>query len=150
MKSIEIMHKFFGSGHPSDKCGDCKNLIKDGNYYKCRIYGNTSSEASDWRKKRNACAMFNVPYNGMLHTIKFVMVLRLHPPHIDVFIGNPTPVTKDEAIASVTEEIADVNVCMVKVMMELNISAGDVVDTMRWKAMRARERMEGSDVSHCE
>ena len=64
--------------------------------------------------------------------------------------GNPTPVTKDEAIASVTEEIADVNVCMVKVMMELNISAGDVVDTMRWKAMRAQERMEGSDVSHCE
>lgn len=64
--------------------------------------------------------------------------------------GNPTPVTKDEAIASVTEEIADVNVCMVKVMMELNISADDVVDTMRWKAMRAQERMEGSDVSHCE
>ena len=65
MKSIEIMHKFFGSGHPSDKCGDCKNLIKDGNYYKCRIYGNTSSEASDWRKKWNSCAMFNMPYNGM-------------------------------------------------------------------------------------
>ena len=53
-------------------------------------------------------------------------------------------------VTSVTEEIADVNVCMVKVMMELNISAGDVVDTMRWKAMRAKERMEGSDVSHCE
>ena len=64
--------------------------------------------------------------------------------------GNPTPVTKDEAIASVTEEIADVNVCMVKVMAELNISAGDVADAMRRKIKRAQERMEGSDVSHCE
>ena len=65
MTKIEFMHYIFGSGHPSNKCGDCKNLIKYGNYYKCRIYGNTSSEASDWRKKWNSCAMFNMTYNGM-------------------------------------------------------------------------------------
>ena len=68
MKPIEIMHQIFGSGHPSDKCGNCKNFTgytANRTWYKCRIYGETRSEASDWRRKWNACAMFNMPYNGM-------------------------------------------------------------------------------------
>lgn len=64
MTPIEIMHKFFGSGNPSDKCKDCKNLVGH-TWYKCRIYGETSSAASDWRKKWNSCAMFNMPYDGV-------------------------------------------------------------------------------------
>lgn len=66
MKPIERMHNFFGSGHPSNKCGDCNNLVKRGYYYKCSVYGESSSEATDWRKKWNSCAMFNMPYNGIL------------------------------------------------------------------------------------
>lgn len=67
MQPIEIMHNFFGSGHPSDKCGDCENLVKhvaNRTYYKCSVYGESRSEATDWRKKWNSCAMFNIPYNG--------------------------------------------------------------------------------------
>ena len=78
MKSIEYMHYVFGSGHPSDKCGDCKNLVRhvaSRTWYKCKVYGETSSEASDWRKKWNSCGMFNMTYNGIP-----VMEMKKHLP----------------------------------------------------------------------
>ena len=61
--------------------------------------------------------------------------------------GNPTPVTKDEAIASVTEEIADVTTCMIKLMDKLGISMRTINEIVLQKILRAQERMEGNDVS---
>ena len=52
MSGIEFMHSFFGSGHPSDKCGTCDHLV-------------TRSEATDWRLKYSSCALYNMPYNGV-------------------------------------------------------------------------------------
>lgn len=68
LKKIELMHKLFGSGHPSNKCDTCRHFVSytaNCRYYKCEVYGNTSSEATDWRKKYPSCALWNLPYAGM-------------------------------------------------------------------------------------
>lgn len=31
---------------------------------KCTVYGATHSEASDWRKKYEACGLYNKPWSG--------------------------------------------------------------------------------------
>lgn len=64
LRKIELMHRVFGKtdGHC---CRECSNLT-EGNWghTKCKVYGNTSSEASDWAKRWLACGMFNKPYTG--------------------------------------------------------------------------------------
>ena len=48
-------------------CKECCNLITnfyDKKYFKCRIYGNSCSEATDWRLKYEACGMFNKGWSG--------------------------------------------------------------------------------------
>ena len=64
IRKQQLMYKQFGmcDGHV---CGECSNL-EEGNWghKKCKVYGNTSSEASDWAKRWLACGMFNKPYTG--------------------------------------------------------------------------------------
>ena len=62
-----LMQKNFGicEGHT---CGECSNLV-EGRYHdktlrKCKVYGMTHSEASDWAKRYLACGMFNRAYTG--------------------------------------------------------------------------------------
>lgn len=61
-QKIDLMHRQFGKcdGHT---CGECSNLEKyRGNtrtYRKCKAYGVTDSEASDWAKRWLACGLFN-------------------------------------------------------------------------------------------
>ena len=64
LRKIDLMHRQFGKcdGHT---CGECSNLessIYDRRYYKCKVYGNTRSEASDWAKRWLACGLFNKPW----------------------------------------------------------------------------------------
>lgn len=63
-KSIDLMHVYFGK-KPEGKCGDCSNLIAihmaNRVVRKCRAYGVTSSAATDWAKKHDACGLFNKP-----------------------------------------------------------------------------------------
>ena len=62
LRKIDLMHRQFGKcdGHT---CGECSNLIgSPGSYYKCKAYGATSSEASDWAKRWLACGLFNKPW----------------------------------------------------------------------------------------
>ena len=67
IRKQQLMYKQFGmcDGHV---CGECSNLMavraNDRPLHKCRVYGNTSSEASDWAKRWLACGMFNKPYTG--------------------------------------------------------------------------------------
>lgn len=67
MRKIDLMHKMFGRME-GRTCGECKNLItyryRDKVYRKCTIYGDTSSEATDWVKKYAACGKFNGEYKG--------------------------------------------------------------------------------------
>ena len=60
------MHKEYGKlyGHT---CSECHNLAKYYNesrfWYKCKVYGNTRSESTDWAKRNIACGMFDKPFN---------------------------------------------------------------------------------------
>ena len=68
MTGIEFMHQFFGSGHPSNKCGTCEHLFwykQSRKWCECECYGDTRSEASDWRLKYPSCALYNMPYDGL-------------------------------------------------------------------------------------
>ena len=62
LRKIDLMHRQFGKceGHT---CRECSNLIhvraNDRPLTKCKVYGETSSEASDWVQRYQACGMFN-------------------------------------------------------------------------------------------
>lgn len=63
------MHDIFGKHSCKDlrKCKECSNLIKkqySKNYYKCLVYGDTNSTATDWRLSYVACGQFNKEYKG--------------------------------------------------------------------------------------
>lgn len=59
------MHHIFGE-IPDHTCGECSNLrqyhYKSRGYRKCRVYGDTHSEATDWVKRWTACGCFNCEY----------------------------------------------------------------------------------------
>ena len=66
LRKIDLMHRIFGKcdGHT---CGECSNLV-EGRYHdkilrKCKAYGMTHSEASDWAKRWLACGLFNKPWD---------------------------------------------------------------------------------------
>lgn len=66
LRKISLMHRLFGvcDGHA---CRECSNLVK-GRYHdriltKCKAYGMTHSEASDWAGRWQACGAFNQAIN---------------------------------------------------------------------------------------
>ena len=62
LRKIALMHRLFGvcDGHA---CRECSNLVKvryhDRILTKCKVYGLTHREASDWAGRWQACGMFN-------------------------------------------------------------------------------------------
>lgn len=66
LKKIRLMHCLFGK--VDEICKNCSNLryLSCGNHNvtKCKYYGETNSEASDWVQKWQACGMFNMPWDG--------------------------------------------------------------------------------------
>lgn len=67
IKKIDRMHAIFGVD-PCNKCGECCNFVSR-RYMskilkKCRAYGLTHSQASDWAKRWTACGLFNQEYTG--------------------------------------------------------------------------------------
>ena len=67
LRKIDLMHRQFGKceGHT---CRECSNLVK-GQYRsrtltKCKVYGLTHSQASDWAQRWQACGMFNKPWGS--------------------------------------------------------------------------------------
>ncbi len=65
---INRMYKYFGKSGSGNKCKGCSNLIRveRGNHRvaKCLVYGDTFSEASDWKRSHMACGMLNQYYDG--------------------------------------------------------------------------------------
>ena len=61
-RKIEAMYSLFGV-FVGKTCEDCPHLIRHcyrgKNYYKCGVYGDSSSEATDWRLKWTACGGFD-------------------------------------------------------------------------------------------
>ena len=67
-QKISRMYKRFGKFGSGLKCKDCSNLIRveRGNHRvsKYLVYGDTFSEASDWKQSHMACGMINHEYDG--------------------------------------------------------------------------------------
>ena len=66
LRKIELMHRQFGVVE-GKTCGQCSNLTEhryNKLYRKCKVYGETSSEATDWAMRWTACGMFNKEYAG--------------------------------------------------------------------------------------
>ena len=62
VRKIELMHELFGTADGT--CGDCSNLvchIWDKRYYKCKVYGISNSEATDWALRWQACGLKDKP-----------------------------------------------------------------------------------------
>ena len=71
MRKIEAMYHYFG--HGEGKCGDCSNLCTykaSHTWHKCKIYGESNSEATDWAKKWQACGMKNKDPTGITPIVK--------------------------------------------------------------------------------
>ena len=62
-RKIEAMHRLYGKDTGGGICADCHHLIRCAagkrSVYKCVLYGNTASEATDWRLRWQACMLIN-------------------------------------------------------------------------------------------
>ena len=77
-KRIELMHELFGidEEHQCKTCCHIERHSMSRSYYKCIAYGDTPSEASDWRLKWTACGLYNKPLEGDVPIIE----LKKHMP----------------------------------------------------------------------
>lgn len=69
INNIYAMYRHFGTTkHPDAICRDCRHLkthqAGGRKVYKCTVYGETSSDATDWRIGWIACGMYGKPYDG--------------------------------------------------------------------------------------
>ena len=75
IRKIDAMHRYYGYG--SGLCGDCNHFcekLRDRKYFKCLVYGDTPSEASDWRKSYIACGLIGKPFpEGDIRIIKRII-----------------------------------------------------------------------------
>lgn len=84
IRKIDLMHRQFGlcEGHT---CRECSNLehtrANDRPLTKCRVYGCTSSAASDWAQRWQACGMFNKPWDKQ-PIIRMVKPVRKDPEEV--------------------------------------------------------------------
>jgi hypothetical protein len=72
MRKIEIMHRLYGVRN-DHICGECSNFYEfryNKKYFKCEVYGHSSSEATDWRKYYVACGHFNKPPTAASRPVK--------------------------------------------------------------------------------
>ena len=63
MRKISAMYQYFGGTDYRHTCGECNNCIRvtkgKRSVYKCLAYGNTASNATDWKKSYVACRAFD-------------------------------------------------------------------------------------------
>lgn len=83
LRKLDLMHCFFGvsDGHT---CRECSNFTR-GKFHKCMIYGVTSSEATDWAGRWQACGAFN-------QTVKRKPIMREVIPERKRKEANNTPI----------------------------------------------------------
>lgn len=67
-KKIQLMYELFGKEygkHCRDCCHFCREWTNTRSVFKCDVYGRSSSEATDWAGKYNACGMFGKPWDDL-------------------------------------------------------------------------------------
>jgi hypothetical protein len=63
LRKIDAMHKYYGFG--AGKCENCQHFrrkVFDRTYHKCLVYGDSNSEATDWRCGYAACGLIDKPF----------------------------------------------------------------------------------------
>jgi threonine dehydratase len=68
LKRLEYMHNRYGTAL-GKKCGDCRHFRAykmSGTYFKCALYRISSSSATDWRVKWDACGLWENHANRTL------------------------------------------------------------------------------------
>ena len=100
VRKIDLMHRLFGTV-PDRYCKECPHLESyraSQKWYKCGVYGNTCSEATDWRLKYKACGMIDIPIYTGIPIVKQVRLLnrKLEEPMegqlvLDEFIETSIP-----------------------------------------------------------
>lgn len=61
LRKIDAMHSLFGKS-PGKRCKDCPHLFRrtyDRSYYKCEVYGDSCSFATDWAQSWEACGLID-------------------------------------------------------------------------------------------
>ena len=63
-RKIAAMHKEYGKSY-GNKCAGCPSLVcHEGHtrrYYKCKAYGDSMSDATDWARSWPACGLYGQP-----------------------------------------------------------------------------------------
>lgn len=67
LRKHDLMYQLFGKSE--GLCWDCEHYLgyrhHDRTVRKCEVYGDTRSEASDWKGSAQACGLYpDKPYNG--------------------------------------------------------------------------------------
>ena len=63
VRKIDAMHKYYEYG--SGRCENCPHFrrkVFNRTYYKCLVYGDSNSEATDWRCGYTACGLIDKPF----------------------------------------------------------------------------------------
>ena len=63
LRKIDAMHKYYGFG--SGRCENCPHFrrkVYSRTYNKCLVYGDSNSEATDWRCSYQACGLIDKPF----------------------------------------------------------------------------------------
>ena len=91
-RKIQAMHRRFGTCGVFH-CATCPHLITENYhnhiYYKCKLYGLSHGEATDWRLHYQACGMYGVEQD-MSHWTPIVVQIKQGPrlvPTIDGQVG---------------------------------------------------------------
>lgn len=65
MRKIDLIYAIFGIDPKCRRCKDCPCLVRvtptSREYYKCSVYGQSGSTATDWTGKWLACWRFGKP-----------------------------------------------------------------------------------------
>ena len=92
IRKIELMHKLFGK-LPGRTCKECDHLCSftaSHKWYKCENYGETSSEATDWRLKWSACGLIDIPKRLEVPVVKMLRFYNQEPKSSPQITGQMT------------------------------------------------------------
>ena len=75
VSKIDLMHEKFGKLDNETVCAECRHFLREEyhgkTYRKCRIYGFSNAESTDWRSGYIACGLFNKNFESDRPIIEF-------------------------------------------------------------------------------
>lgn len=82
-RKLSAMHREYGKAY-GHQCSDCQNLLcyeANRRWYKCRAYGMSASEATDWAKSWQACGLWGTPFEpGCIPLVRRLQRTRADKP----------------------------------------------------------------------